>query len=133
MTFPILDHLQMRSVLSDPFHTAGYTRSPDCLDSCSISVMHTQMAFDFHRAKMSSLAPGGRCHISRLPRLGSLFLRASLCRRQAWREATISKLPSIPNETGHLAHCLNNIGVIVCMTSIAHPVLVLRATYLAFQ
>jgi hypothetical protein len=43
------------------------------------------------------------CHISRLPQLGSLFSRAPLCRRQARREATTFKSPSIANETNCLA------------------------------
>jgi hypothetical protein len=44
-----------------------------------------------------------RCHISRLPQLGSPFLRASLCRKQARREAITSKSPSAANETNCLA------------------------------
>jgi hypothetical protein len=44
-----------------------------------------------------------RCHNPGLLRLGSLFSRASLCRKQARREATTYKLPSVANETDRLA------------------------------
>jgi hypothetical protein len=44
-----------------------------------------------------------QCHHPRLPRLGSPFSRASLCRKQARREAITYKSPSIANETNCLA------------------------------
>jgi hypothetical protein len=44
-----------------------------------------------------------RCHHPRFPRLGSPFSRATLCRKQARREAITHKSPSIADETNRLA------------------------------
>jgi hypothetical protein len=67
-----------------------------------------------------------RCHHSRLPRLGSPFSRASLCRKQARREATTYKSPSIANETDRLAVDRTTSVSSSVRHNIASPALVLR-------